>query len=235
MQTSPMMLLFAGLLTGLLATPANGREGTERFTFAEYRIEGFELEAHTEWEAVGAPSVKKIGCNGSNNDVSFYINQAGGIEGLWSGFLMDPDEHGHRAHGRVLGDGLWLYVDGKRYEFRSIGAPEDQFLNYPYPPVEPHDIILLWRGTHSIRQSDTEPFRPLSSIYEKMVNTKKLAWGIKDPDSTVSDRGPKLGSKRRYRIDNTGLKQAVEWCRRQVASPAARTLPEAELARLLGK
>jgi hypothetical protein len=228
-------LLIAGLSIGLVSTSANSGNRTDRFVFAEHKIEEFELEAHTEWEGDGAPSVRSVGCNGSNNDIDFYINQVGGIEGLRSRFLLDPDESGHRNHGRVLGDDLWLHIDGKKYEYRSIGYPGDRFLNYPYPPVKPVEIILVWRGTQSIRRNDAEPFRPLASIYEEMVNARKLAWGVKKLDPTVSDRGPNPELKRRYRIDNTGLRQAVEWCRRQVASPAARTLPEAELARLLGK
>jgi hypothetical protein len=224
-----------------IASPAGGQVSAEYdqgwFVFAEKKIEGFELKARTGWNAHKRPPfVSEVKCFGDNQDVVFTVNQSGGIELIASQFVADFEADGDRQSGTLLRDVLWLYIDGERYELRNIPAPSNRFANFSYPPVEPGIMLPVWRGTPSVRKSDSEPFRPLSSLYEQIVNAKKFEWRMKIPDPLVHDRnrGLTIDPKRRYRIDNAGLREAVEWCRRQVASPAARTLPADLLAKLSG-
>ena len=203
------------------------------FTFQEGSIEGFELEAKTDWTASGAPSIKDISCVGDNQDIRFEINQFGAIDLLSNQFLIQPDAQGCRNFGTSLDDELWFYIDGKRFEFRFISSPSDKFSNFPYAGEgNSGDIILAWHGTRSVRPNGAEEFRPIAGYYEQIVTARRLEWAIKAfaPDQH-RERMAIIG--KRYRINNTGLSLAVAWCRQAVFSPQARRLPAELLNRFV--
>lgn len=225
-------LVLAALLT-VVHGGAKGAGETGKFDFAQANFANFEVRASSGWRSTGGPPfVDEIECGGGNGDISFGVDALGGIQLLYSQFLREPDEEGERERGAHLGDSLWLFVDQHRFEYRSIPAPNGRFLNYPYPPVEPpEEILLVWRGHHAVRRSDDEAFRPLSSIYEMMVEAKTLEWSLKQRDPTADPDEFAVPPDHRFPIDNAGLGEAVEWCRRQVASTQALTLPAEILER----
>ncbi|MBS0480590.1 MAG: hypothetical protein JSR96_00255 [Proteobacteria bacterium] len=226
--------LFAATFSVLWNGPALAQSVRGEFVFSETKIEGFKLEARTFWIADNTPpEIDTINCIGDNGDIRFEINQVGAIEMLNSQFLTDPDTKGRRDHGVYLDDQIWIYADNDRFELRHIGTANGRFHNFPYAKIdEPTEIILVWRGTRSVRRSEAEPFRPFAGYYEEFVDAKKLEWSMKSPDKS-GHRGANVTPGKRYRIDNKGLKSAAEWCRRAVASPAARTLPADLLERLI--
>jgi hypothetical protein len=224
------MKRYAFVLAMLLATLPVGAEGAEvtgQFEFARARFANFDVHASTGWRSTGGPPfVDEIGCWGSSSDMSFGVDAIGGIQFLSSQFLREPDEQGERERGAHLGDTLWLFVDRDRFEYRSIPAGNGRFLNYPYPPMgAPEEILPVWTGHSAIRRGDDEAFRPLSSIYELMVEAERLEWSLKERDPTAQLGEAPMPRGHRFPIENAGLRDAVAWCRLEVASAQALTLP----------
>lgn len=229
-------LCLVGFAIGVVAAPANAGIEQGWFVFAENQIERFNLQARTGWVANDTPpTVNEVECTGDNESMMFTVNQAGGIQHISNQFIAGLDSRGRPRRGAYLGDVLWLNVDGDRYELRNIKTPDRRFTNFPYAPFDPGDqeIILVWSGTTSVRQSEAEPFRPISSIYEQIVKAKKIEWSMKVADPNI-ERDPDFSPGRRYRIDSSGLRSAVAWCRHQVAAPAARMLPADLLKKMTG-
>jgi hypothetical protein len=198
--------------------------------FAKASLGNFELEAVTEVSRDGDhPEIGDIRCEGYSSDFGFLVGREGDIRSLWISFHGLQDEDGERADLTLLGDAVWLYVDGRRYEHRNIGTPTSQFSNYRYPP-DPHaaeEIILTWRGYKAVRASEADPFMHMSRIYGELVAAKTLEWGFKSRNWSDVDRRepenalPQGWQTTRYPIQNEHLADAVKWCTAQVASEIA--------------
>jgi hypothetical protein len=242
-----MRMLALAILTTLIGLPGAGAQQVARatspasnqheFEFAKGRVGKFELNASTQinWRD-DAPFIGETSCYASNSDISFVVGNAAQIQWITFGFYGPPDHAGDRSQITLTGDRLWLFVDGRRYEYRNVPRLSDRFSNYPYPRApDGSDAIILpiWHGYRAIRASATEPFMNMSVIYGDILRAKTLAWGFKSRDWKQVDRSvpennlPRGWQRRRYRIDNEDLSAAVEWCARAVTSDAARRLPSA--------
>lgn len=229
---------FSLMLLPSVAAAQPGAALPQAFDFAKAELDGFELKARTEvnWND-GQPYVDEILCEGASEDVLFEIEGDGNFRSLRLSFHGLPDEDGERADITYLGDTLWLYVDGRRYEYRNIGMPAPTFSNHIYPPDPNADreIILVWRGHQAVRALESDPFMHLSRLYSDLVGAKRIEWGYKSRNWRDVDRRepenqlPDGWETRRYPIKVAGLRGAVDWCTRQVASDAAKRLP-ADLA-----
>lgn len=202
--------------------------------FAQAEIGGFELSAETEIDLDnGDPYIRNIACYASSEDISFSVGRDGQITWLRLSFNGEPDEDGNRSSLALLGDGIWLYIDGRRYEYRNIPTPSRRFANYEYPPDPNASGIMLpvWRGYAGVRQQDTDPFMHMSRIYGELIAAERLEWGFKSRNwehvdrNVAENRLPEGWETQRYPIQRAGLFEALEWCTRQVASEAATHLP----------
>jgi hypothetical protein len=220
---------FAAMLAFSFAAHGESNDQLREFTFAETKIEAFSLEAVTRVEWAGQyPNVDEIFCRGENGDIRILVGSLGQIETIGFEFTGPPNEEGEREQITRLDDQLWLWVDGKRYEFRKVSTPGQSFKNITYPPYEQDgEIILIWRGSQMVRSSNDDPMMHISRLYGEFLRAKKLEWSFKarDPDRS-SDDLPKGWEKRHFSINNKGLSKAVDWCSQQVASVAARTFPQ---------
>ncbi|MCW4462074.1 hypothetical protein OK349_10180 [Sphingomonas sp. BT-65] len=214
---------------------ALAQQRPDSFDFATERSNGWDLKATTQvnWRQPGGlPTVTQIGCRGESPQFSFEMDSAGTLTSLRISFLGSPDEDGEREQITLLGDRLWLYIDGERWEYANIPLPSRQFSNLPYPESKPGEIILIWRGHQAVRRTESEPWRHVSRLYERLIAARKIAWSFKsrnwkDVDSSVPEnRLPEGWNRVRYPVDNRGLGDAVTWCERQVASKAAFVLPD---------
>lgn len=221
----------------LLPSVAVGQPGAtlpQAFDFAIAKLDGFELKAQTEinWHE-GQPYVGEILCEGASEDVLFEVEGDGSFRSLRLSFHGLPDEDDERSDITLTGDALWLYVDGRRYEYRNIATPAPTFSNRSYPPdPDPERVILpVWRGHQAVRASESDSFMHLSRIYPDLIGAKKIEWGYKsrnwrDVDQREAENQlPDGWETRRYPIKTAGLQVAVDWCTRQVQSDAARAFP----------
>jgi hypothetical protein len=214
--------------------PLASDERNYRFEFVSARIGEFDIRGHVgvAWRDA-QPYVQSVECFGDNQDVRFSIDMLGRLDAVWLAFRGLPDEDGDRERIALTGDRLWLYIDGKRYEYANIEKSEGQFSNYKYPEYKPdyREIILVWRGHQSVRASDTDHFMHMSRIHSDIIRAKKLEWGFKSRNwehvdhNEPENRLPDGWETRRYPINNGQLGQAIDWCTRQVASDAARMFP----------
>jgi hypothetical protein len=231
--------VIAGLLSAGISSPMRAQSSRYQsdFDFARTKIGNFELRAETEIGWAGKePFVAAIRCAGDNEHVQFTVDATGQLEQLRFTFLGSPEPDGDRPQIALLGDTLWLFVDGKRWEYRNIPM-QLRFTNFQYSPTPEGTIILpTWRGHQAVRASASGPFRNLRLIYGDIVRAKKIEWGFKSRNWNQVDRNvaenalPPGWQSRRYSIDHDGLSQAVEWCLRAVASDEARRLPAEILA-----
>jgi hypothetical protein len=160
------------------------------FTFERTKIGDFELNATTEidWRDQ-VPFVRDISCTGDNQDISFVVDEAGKLERMRMAFLGLPEPDGDRPHITLLGDALWLFVDGKRYEYRNIRWPSERFTNYSYRPAPKPEIVLpVWRGYQAIRASGSDPFINASAIYGDILRSTTLEWSFKSRNWNQVDR-----------------------------------------------
>jgi len=212
--------------------------GDDHFDFASEKTPAWTLTARTnifwpEENESGQPTIAGIECRGESAQFSFSVNDAGELQWLRMTFLGAADRDGDRGETSLLGDHLWLYLDGERWEYANIPVRSIQFSNLDYPRMEGDGIITGgWRGHPALRKSPDQPWLHLSRFYERLVAAKKIAWGFKSRDWTVVDRNvaenrlPRAWQTTRYPIDNAGLQNAVSWCARQVSSDAAYVLPD---------
>ena len=224
------------LAAALCTVSANAQRRPGSFDFAETKIARFEIKATTEIEwTAGAPYIAAINCEGGNEDVRFTVNQAGRVTSLDFTFDGPLGEDGDRESITALGDTLWLFVDRKKLEFHNVGTPTNRFLDYTYPPEEDREILLIWTGYRAVRTSVDGPLIDMTMFYNDIVTARKIEWGFKSRNwndiakSNPENALPVGWEKRRYRIANNGLREAVDWCSLQVQSDAARRLP-AELS-----
>lgn len=214
----------------------NAQERVRSLDFATTKIEGFEIDAKTSIQWADAdPYIDEITCEGDNQEVSFTVNRQGAVSRLNFAFDSPPDKEGNRENLTYLGDTLWFFIDGKKFEFRNVGTPGNRFSNHIYKPRdgEGGEIILIWNGYQALKKFPDGPPMHISMFYKNIVDAGKVEWSFKSRNWTDLDqRNPKNAlpagwETRRYRIDNKGLRAAVDWCAMQVASEAAKKLPPA--------
>ena len=228
-----ILLVTAATLTVSEGSLAQQLNRLSEFEFARSRIGNFELRAETRvhWNA-DIPMIESVSCWGSNEDIRFEIGPVGRLEHIAFSFNGLPDEDGDRPMLGLLGDEMWLYVDGIRYEYRNIPAPTAQVTNFSYPVEQGERVVVVpWRGNHAVRAPNSRLFVDISRIQDELINARRLEWSFKSRNwqqvdrSEPSNRLPPGWERRRYRIDNARLKEAVDWCTEQVDSAAARSLP----------
>ena len=203
------------------------------FEFANTKIGNFELAAKTEIEWRGkTPHLADTLCTGDNDNIRFEVGQRAELRDLTIIFLGDSEPDGDRSHMTLLGDELWLFVDGKRFEFRRIPATET-FINLKNLDSQAGGVMVMpWRGHSAVRSSNSAPFMNISRINGELISAQKIEWAFKSRNWTQVDRSesdnalPEGWQKRRYAIDNQGLRAALDWCTREVASDRSRRLPD---------
>lgn len=220
-----------GLMVAIfLFEPAKAGQ-SNHFKFAETRIAGLDVQATTDvsWSK-DIPTIADIDCGGHSDSVEFWVDRFGNISTLTVRFNGPPDGEGNRQNLALLGDHIWLWVDGRRYEHLHIPAPSDKFSNFDYKaePIE-EEIILVWRGYVAIKPHN-RPVMSIQRIYSALVDAKKIEWGFKSRDfktvtASPGNQLPTGWEQRRYTVESQGLRQAVDWCTSEVASSRARQLP----------
>lgn len=210
----------------------------DSFDFASSRSGAWELTATTDvkWpERAGPgqlPTVADIYCRGESPQFAFTMAGTGALSFLRINFLGAPDSEGEREQLTLLGDRLWLHIDGERWEYANIASRSRAFSNLPYPPPAERGMILVWSGFQAVRRTEKDPWIHLSRLYERLIGARKIEWSFKsrnwkDVDSSIDEnRLPAGWNTRRYPVDTRGLRDAVSWCARQVASDAAYVLPD---------
>ncbi len=240
-----IVALLAACIAMLSTARAATQSDDESFEFATRHTSSWVLTAATnvnwpEGPDAGHPTVASIGCRGESRQFDFSMTGAGDIDRLRARFLGNFDRDGEREEITLLGDHLWLYIDGARWEYANIPAHSTAFSNLQYPPPASDLILPLWRGYQAVRKSADEPWVNLKLIYDRLVSARRMEWSFKSRDwSVVDKRNPKNAlpenwRTQRYKIDTDGLHGAVLWCARQVASEAAYILPAAMRDRLHG-
>jgi hypothetical protein len=223
-------ILFA-VLTATASSAAEIEARPSEFDFATDEIGSFHTVATTsiDWSN-GEPRLQGVTCVGQNQDIRFVVDGTGRLQQLQVTFLREKsgDREGVSV---LLGDSLWLFVDGKRFEYRNVSVT-DRFANYRYVSSPAGTIILAdFRGYQGVREHASDPFMNLSRIYSDIVRAKSLRWAFKSRnwnqvDASVPENAlPRGWQHRRYRIDNEHLKGAVDWCTSAVASDRAQYLP----------
>ncbi len=205
------------------------------FDFDELRTPDWTITATTKlyWRQ-GIPEVESVECYGESPYFRFTMDGTGDLSFLRINFLRDPLEDTAETAG---GDHLWLYIDGERWEYANIPVHSGHLSNVDYPPPEQTEIVLVWNGHQAVRRGEGEPWINLRLMYRRLMDAKKLEWGFKSRDWRVIDRTiaqnqlPAGWQHKRYRINNSGLAEAVSWCAARVASERAYVLPD----RILGK
>ena len=233
--------LVAFFVAGGLAasSPANAMAEVNlenSFDFATLRTPIWTLTATTNvhWErppAVGYPIVSGIECTGRSDQFGFTMNGSGDVSWLAVSFLGKADEDGEREQLALLGDRLWLYIDGQRWEYANIPAHSGEFSNIEYPPPESDVILPLWRGHKAVRRNQDQPWINFNLLNHRLITAKRIEWSFKSRDWTVVNKResanqlPKNWKNTRYKVDNEGLQDAILWCARQVSSKDAYILP----------
>ncbi|MBL0925002.1 MAG: hypothetical protein IBJ12_11130 [Sphingomonadaceae bacterium] len=204
------------------------------FDFAKAKIGDWSVKAETEvlWsidQGKLLPRVENVNCYGQSADADLSLNSAMQLN-LFIRF-RGPGEDGDIGEITLIGDHLWLYVDGERWEFANIERRPSALLNVSYPVNNDKDqiIIPVWRGFQAVRKTTKDSWKNFDLIQDKLLSAKKLAWSFKSRDWAVVNRElnelPKGWETSRYPIDNTHWRAVNEWCSRQIASDSARTLP----------
>lgn len=229
-------LIAGGLAASSPATAMAEADLDDSFDFATLRTPGWTLTGTTNvnWgrpRAIREPMVSSVECTGESEQFRFTMNASGDVSWLGLSFLGNPDEDGERENITLLGDRLWLYIDGERWEYANIPTHSRAFSNIDYPPPESKEIILLWHGHKAVRRNQDQPWINFDLLYYRLITAKRIEWRFKsrnwaDVDKSESaDQLPKNWEKTRYKVDNKGLQDAILWCARQVSSKDAYILP----------
>lgn len=236
----------AVLLTGAFAviaawsgasSRAAAQERLQEFDFAAGAIGEWELKASTTvgWsqgqDGRWQPSVSAVECRGEAPHAGFSIDGAGNLGALRLNFLGPADADGDRNDITLLGDRLWLFIDGERWEFAHIPARR-LFANIHYP-MRDGAILPVWTGHRAVRAAEGLPWINFSRLYERLLAADTVEWGFKSRDWTAVDgaipenRLPEGWETVRYVVDLGGLRDATAWCAEQVGSDAAYVFPGA--------
>jgi hypothetical protein len=161
--------------------------------------------------------------------MEFSMSGAGALSSLRIRFSRDVERIGPQE-ATLLGDQLWLYIDGERWEYANIPG-RSTFSNFDYRKNEGGIVIGGWLGHQAVRKSHGGEWIHLSRFYERLIAAKRIEWGYKSRDWAVVNRHvtenqlPKGWETARYQINNAELRSAVSWCARQVGSRAPYVLP----------
>jgi hypothetical protein len=217
----------------LIATPSIcvSVEEESKFYFAEKREGLWRLRASTEFSRPidSLPYVREISCDGNGPDGQFSINGAGGIEYLTLSFMGEADVDGEREEITLIGDHLWLFVDGEKWEYANIPFRK-LFTNVEYTGST-EDMVLIWRGYKAVRKGGAGPWLHFSRFQERLLKAKKAEWGYKSRNwddvskNNQENRLPKNWRTGRYRINVEPFRRGIAWCNEHVASDAAFQLP----------
>ena len=229
-----MNFLSAFVAAGVVGVPLQAAPQANEFEFAKTKLAKFELRAKTDivWGERG-PSISDITCFGDNQDISFVIDRSTKINFLRFAFRGPPASDGDREQITLLGDTLWLFIDGKKYEYRNIPYVPT-FTNHPLSPGSPDEIVVMpWRGYQAVQVASGNGFVNLSRIYHEIMAAKRIEWAFKSRNWKQVD--PKVPGNvlpsgwqtRRYEINSRDLATAVDWCSRAVTSDNAKRLPPA--------
>ncbi len=211
-------------------------QDADSFDFAVERTAAWSLKATTNvnWNTDSpnvSPTISSVSCRGESRQIDFEVNDAADVASLTTRFLGQVKPDGEQDEITLIGDHLWLYIDGTRWEYANIYARPSEFRNIKYPRSDDEIIMTVWRGYHAIRATYGDPWINIRVLYDRIINAQKLEWGFKLRDwenvnqGVLENRLPADWRTRRYKIDNTGLKQAVKWCAGQITSKAAYSLP----------
>lgn len=221
----------------VVARPATAvAQHADSFDFAVTRRAAWSLKATTSvnWNTDRPdvpPTISSVSCRGESPQMDFEVNDAADVAWLGIRFLGQVKPDGEQDEITLTGDHLWLYIDGTRWEYANIYARPSEFSNIKYPGPYDGIIMPVWRGYHAIRMANSDPWMNIRVLYDRIINARTLEWGYKsrnwsDVNYTIPEnRLPSDWKTRRYKIDNTGLKQAVKWCAGQIISKAAYSLP----------
>jgi hypothetical protein len=230
-----VLLLGLALCVDLSTSRLSAQTPPRQFDFAKTSIGGWSVRAETQifWnndQGKPLPRVKDINCYGQSRGADLSVNSAAVLD-LRIRFLGPSEEDDDLAEIALLGDHLWLYIDGQRWEFAHIAQRPSELLNVSYPTYnrEEEIIIPVWRGFQAVRKSANDPWANFDAIQSRLFSAKKLAWGFKSRDWATLSREdnelPKGWQNTRYPIDNTHWREVADWCTRQVGSEEARKLP----------
>jgi hypothetical protein len=233
--------IFALLVASVVATPLPAKammqtDADDSFDFAVMRTPAWALKATTNvnWghpPATRQPIVASVECRGESRQFDFNMSGSGEVSSLRARFLGKAEEDGEREEITLLGDHLWLYIDGERWEYANIPAHSAEFSNIPYLPSESDIILSVWRGHQAVRRAEDQPWINLKLIYHRLITAKRIEWSFKSRDWAVVDQKnvknqlPENWKNTRYEVDNEGLQAAIFWCARQVLSEDAYILP----------
>ncbi|MGW8138447.1 hypothetical protein ACWGNZ_22905 (plasmid) [Sphingomonas zeae] len=221
----------------VLARPATAiAQNADSFDFAVARTAAWSLKATTSvnWNTDrpnALPTISSVSCRGESPQLDFEVNDAADVAWLGIRFLGQVKQDGEQDEITLIGDHLWLYIDGTRWEYANIYARPSEFSNIKYPGPDDGIIMPVWRGYHAIRMANSDPWMNIRVLYDRIINAKKLEWSYKSRDwSNVNyaipeNRLPANWQTQRYKINNTGLKQAIKWCAGQITSKTAFSLP----------
>ena len=221
---------------GLVGAHLQAASQADEFEFARTNLANFELRAKTDvvWGERG-PSIADVTCFGDNQDISFVVDRSTKINFLRFAFRGPSASDGDREQITLLGDTLWLFIDGKKYEYRNIPYVPT-FTNRPLSPAPASAdeiVILTWRGYQAVQPASGNGLIDLSRIYHDIMAAKRIEWAFKSRnwkqvDQKVPDNAlPSGWQTRRYKIDTRDLDKAVAWCSRSVTSDEAKRLPPA--------
>lgn len=177
------------------------------------------------------PTVSSVNCRGENQQFDFSMNTSREVDWLRIRFLGNTDKDGERDEITLLGDHLFLYIDGERWEYANIPTHSTKFSNVHYPQPESDIILPVWRGYQAVRKTDDQPWLNLKLLYHRLITARQIEWSFKSRDWTVVHKKnvenhlPKGWQNTRYKIDNEGLRTSIFWCAGQVSSDDAYILP----------
>ncbi|WP_447725992.1 hypothetical protein [Sphingomonas koreensis] len=217
-------------------------DADDSFDFAVMRTPTWALTATTnvDWRhfpAARYPTVASIECNGESQQFHFSMDSTGDVSWLHARLLGTADDDGERNEITLLGDRIWLYIDGERWEYANIPEHSGAFSNILYPAPESDIIVSSWRGYQAVRRAEDQPWINLKLIYHRLITAMRIEWSFKSRDWAVVDKNnvanqlPRNWRNTRYKVDNQGLHDAVFWCARQVSSEDAYILPARMLER----
>lgn len=131
-------------------------QNADSFDFAVSHTAAWSLKATTNvnWNTDRPdlpPTISSVSCQGESPQLSFEVNDTAGVASLRIRFLGQVKPDGDQDEITSIGDHLWLYIDGTRWEYANISARPSEFSNVNYPKSDDEIIMTIWRGYHAIR------------------------------------------------------------------------------------
>lgn len=233
-----LCLIASSTASSIASAQALDLEANDSFDFAVKQTPDWTLKATTKVDLRnasrgGQPTIADIYCEGEGPQFTFRLSDVGEVEWLSMGIIGGTAEGGDERMSVLLGDHLWLYLDGERWEFANIPRRPSSFLNVPQPKINIDEIVIpVWRGHQAVRKAEGQPWLHISRLYEKIISADKIEWSFKSRDwsvvnkSIIENQLPQHWKIARYPLNNRGLRDAVSWCAMQVSSDAAYILPD---------